>query len=69
MTDHILTIHTGDTIVAMPTIATSVLVFFHTVDEARLVHQGTCHGHKLEPVVQYLLDLVSGDQSSYVNKR
>jgi len=34
MTDHILTIHTGDTIVAMPTIATGVLVFFHTVDEA-----------------------------------
>jgi len=42
----------------MPTIATGVLVFFHTVDEARLVHQGTCHGHKLEPVVQYLLDIV-----------
>ena len=53
---YILAIHTGDTIVTMPTIATGVLVFFHTVDEARLVHQGTCHGHKLEPVVQYLLD-------------
>ena len=66
MASHVDAIHTGNAIIAVPTVATGFFFITHPVHKARFIQQGASHLHKLESVIQYFIYLLTRYQAAYI---